>query len=141
MFSHILVPLDGSDLAEKACRAAIAFAKEAGGRITGYYAAPPAPKPMLGEGYLIPSGPNKPDSSSRFMKRLARQAGAAGVRFDALVGKSADPAAGIADAAKKNGCDVIFMASHARRGLRRLAEGSVTADVLAKTNVPVLVYR
>jgi nucleotide-binding universal stress UspA family protein len=140
MFSHILVPLDGSELAEKACHAAIAFAKEAGARITGYYALPPAPKPVMGEGYLIPSGP-KPDTGARFMKRLARRAGEAGVRFDAIISDSGDPAEAIAAAAKRNRCDVIFMATHARRGLRRLAEGSVTAEVLAKSKLPVLVYR
>ncbi|HEY7238494.1 MAG TPA: universal stress protein [Burkholderiales bacterium] len=141
MFSHILVSLDGSALAEKACSAAIAFAKESGARITGYYAAPPGPKPVMGEGYFIPARPHKPVKSARFMQRLARRAGAAGVRFDAVVSERGNPAAGIADTAEKNGCDVIFMASRGRRGLRRLAEGSVTADVLAKTKVPVLVYR
>ena len=78
--------------AGKACRAAITFAKEAGARITGYYAAQPAPKPVMGEGYLIPSGPYKPDAGGRYMKRLARRASATGVRFDAVVSKSGDPA-------------------------------------------------
>ena len=41
MFTNILVPTDGSELAEKAFSAAIAFAKEVGARITGYYAMPP----------------------------------------------------------------------------------------------------
>ena len=141
MFTNILVPTDGSELAEKAFRAAITFAKEVGARITGYYAAVPAAAALIGDGYLFPNTRHKRDTGSEHMKRLARLAGAAGVRFDGVVSESADPAEGIAAAAKRNQCDVIFMASHGRRGLDRLAEGSVTADVLAKARVPVLVYR
>ena len=141
MFTNILVPTDGSELAEKASSAAIAFAKELGARITGYYAMPPVGAQVVGDGYLFPAGGKHRDSGSKFMTRLARLAGDAGVRFDAVVSESADPAEGIAEAAKRNACDVIFMASHGRRGLDRLAEGSVTADVLAKAKVPVLVYR
>lgn len=75
MFSHILVPLDGSQLAEKAFRAAVVFAKQAGARVTGYYAAQPTPKPVSGEGYFMPSGRYDPNAGSQFMKRLARRAG------------------------------------------------------------------
>jgi nucleotide-binding universal stress UspA family protein len=141
MFSNILVPTDGSELAEKAFRAAIGFAKEAGARITGYYAMQPVASQVMGEGYLFPANGKDHESGSTFMTRLASLAGEAGVRFDAVVSESSDPAAGIAAAAKRNGCDVIFMASHGRRGLDWLAKGSVTADVLAKAEVPVLVYR
>jgi nucleotide-binding universal stress UspA family protein len=141
MFSHILVPLDGTELAEKACREAIDFAKQSGARITGFYAAPPPPQPVLGEGYQFPNVRYDRRAGSDFLRRLTRQAGAAGVRFDAVASESDDPPRAIAAAAKKAGCDVIFIASHGRRGLRRLAEGSVTAELLAKTDLPVLVYR
>jgi nucleotide-binding universal stress UspA family protein len=141
MFTNILVPTDGSELADKAFHAAIGFAKDVGARITGYYAMRPVAAQAIGEGYLFPADGKNRESGSKFMTRLARLAGEAGVRFDAVVSESSDPAEGIAAAAKRNGCDVIFMASHGRRGLERLAEGSVTADVLAKAEVPVLVYR
>ena len=48
---------------------------------------------------------------------------------------------GIVDAAKKRKCDVIFMASHGRRGLSRLMMGSVTHKVLTHSKIPVVVYR
>ena len=47
----------------------------------------------------------------------------------------------IIDAATQSGCDLIFMASHGRRGLSALLLGSETSKVLAHAKVPVLVYR
>jgi nucleotide-binding universal stress UspA family protein len=48
---------------------------------------------------------------------------------------------GIIDAAKKQKCDVIFMASHGRGGAASLLLGSVTLKVLAHSKIPVLVFR
>ncbi|WP_368855934.1 universal stress protein [Escherichia coli] len=48
---------------------------------------------------------------------------------------------GIIDAAERHGCDVIFMASHGRRGLAGLLLGSETQKVLTHTEIPVIVYR
>lgn len=53
----------------------------------------------------------------------------------------AHPAEAIVDAAKSEGCSLIVMASHGRRGLGRLLLGSQTAEVLAHSPVPVLVVR
>src|SRR5580765_1576369 len=90
MFTNILVPTDGSELAEKAFGAAIGFAKEAGARITGYYAMQPVASQVMGEGYIFRAKDR--ESGSKFMTRLARLAGEAGVRFDAVVSESSDPA-------------------------------------------------
>ena len=43
--------------------------------------------------------------------------------------------------AERGGCDVIFMASHGRRGLGSLLIGSETQRVLTHTKIPVIVYR
>ena len=43
--------------------------------------------------------------------------------------------------AKLNGCNLIVMASHGRRGVQKLLLGSQTAEVLAHTTIPVLVVR
>jgi nucleotide-binding universal stress UspA family protein len=51
------------------------------------------------------------------------------------------PYQGIIDAARKRKCDVIFMASHGRGEFASLILGSVTQKVLAKSKVPVIVYR
>jgi nucleotide-binding universal stress UspA family protein len=51
------------------------------------------------------------------------------------------PYSAIIDAANKNGCDLIAMASHGRHGLAAVVLGSETIKVLTHSTVPVLVYR
>ena len=51
------------------------------------------------------------------------------------------PAEGILDAARKNDCDLIVMASHGRRGLGRILLGSVAREVLVRSPIPVLICR
>jgi nucleotide-binding universal stress UspA family protein len=51
------------------------------------------------------------------------------------------PAAAIVEAARQRGCDLIFMASHGRRGLSALVHGSETQGVLTHSTIPTLVYR
>ena len=64
-----------------------------------------------------------------------------GISFDADMSTFAVPYLGIIDAAERHGCDVIFMASHGRRGLSGLLLGSETQKVLTHTDIPVIVYR
>ena len=52
MFKHILIPTDGSPLAEKAINAGVSLAKEMGARVTAFYAIEPPPTHLYGEGYL-----------------------------------------------------------------------------------------
>ena len=66
---------------------------------------------------------------------------AARVPFTSVVTKISTPYEGIIDAAKKQKCDVIFMASHGRRGISALVMGSVTQKVLSHSRIPVVVYR
>jgi nucleotide-binding universal stress UspA family protein len=66
---------------------------------------------------------------------------AAGVAFTSVVAKALTPYEGIIAAAKRRKCDVIFMASHGRRGISRLIMGSVTQKVLSHSKIPVVVYR
>jgi nucleotide-binding universal stress UspA family protein len=49
------------------------------------------------------------------------------------------PTDGILDTAKKNGCDLIVIASHGRRGLGRLLLGSQAVKVLTHSTIPVLI--
>lgn len=147
MFKHILIPTDGSSVAFKAVKAGVALAKETGARITGYYAVEPFGPSVYGDGYVI-----SPKMVAEFERRaktagekhvakIGRSAKAAGVPFQRLVLKAATPYEGIVDAARKQKCDVIFMASHGRRGLSALIMGSVTNKVLSHSKIPVLVYR
>jgi nucleotide-binding universal stress UspA family protein len=72
---------------------------------------------------------------------IGKMAKAAGVPFAAVVTEASSAYEGFIDAAKKQKCDVIFMASHGRRGLSKLIMGSVTQKVLTHSKIPVVVYR
>ena len=75
------------------------------------------------------------------LQAIADRARAAGVDYDAEFTQSDVPHEAIIRAAQKHGCDLIFMASHGRRGLSGLLLGSETQKVLTHSRVPVLVYR
>jgi nucleotide-binding universal stress UspA family protein len=147
LFRHILIPTDGSHVAAKAVKAAIAFAKEVGAKVTGYCAVEPIYSQIYGEGYMfagksIASQEKKARRiAERHVAAIGKLAKASGVPFQGHVSKADSPYLGIIAAAKQRRCDVIFMASNSRRGIARLVMGSVTQKVLTHTRTPVLVYR
>lgn len=147
MFKHLLVPTDGSPLSTETVKRAVSFAREAGARITFFYAKPEYPVAFYGEGALI--DPTTPEKFSEMADQQAREileaceqlAQAANVACAQLSVTSDIPYEAIIDAAKSAGCDLIFMASHGRRGFSGLLLGSETQKVLTHSDIPVLVYR
>ena len=147
MFKHILVPTDGSELSQDTVRRAVSFAREAGAKVTAFYAKPEFPVTYYGEGVLIDT--TSPDRFAElaesqaqeilgFVENLCREAS---VECSTLSLTSDIPYEAIIDAATQSGCDLIFMASHGRRGLTSLLLGSETHKVLTHSTIPVLVYR
>jgi nucleotide-binding universal stress UspA family protein len=63
------------------------------------------------------------------------------VKVKATTVKSDLIAEALIAAAKRHKCDLIVMASHGRRGLKRLLLGSETQQVLTHSHIPVLVLR
>lgn len=147
MFKHILLPTDGSELSQQTARRAITFAKEAGARITAFYAKPEYPVTYYGEGALIdPTTPEKfaelaDQQAQQVLSFVAQQCAGAGVACDTMTLTSDIPYEAIIAAADQSGCDLIFMASHGRRGISGLLLGSETNKVLTHSKIPVLVYR
>jgi nucleotide-binding universal stress UspA family protein len=146
MFKHILLPTDGSERSQKAIKAGVAFAKSLGARITGYYA--------LHEPAFIYNRFGNLDQqiktelerrarevAQRYLDEIGEAAKAAGVEFEPLITIADAPAEGIVDAAQKRKCDAIFLASHGRMGVSKLLLGSVTQEVLARSTLPVVVFR
>jgi len=125
MYKHILIPTDGSKLSAKAVKAAIEFARQARARVTAFTAVPQYPIPSEIE--LM----NKRAISLHDYQRKAK----------ASAKKTLRAVAARARAAGKHGCDLIFMASHGRRGISALIHGSQTRDVLTHSTIPTLVYR
>jgi nucleotide-binding universal stress UspA family protein len=125
MFSHILIPVDGSAVSMKAARAGIAFAKNAGAKVTAYHAVNPIPYGFYARG--APSDdPIKVELEQRarragekHLQAVAKAAQSAGVNCHAVV-EVAIPDEGIVAAARKRKCDAILNASHGLRGIKRL---------------------
>lgn len=147
MFKHILVPTDGSPLSAETVKRAVSFAKEAGARLTFLFVKPDYPAAFYGEGALI-----DPTTPERFAELAEKQAGeilsaskavADGTGVEATLLSVTDdvPWEAIIAAASDKGCDLIFMASHGRRGFTGLLLGSETQKVLTHSKIPVLVYR
>ena len=147
MFKHILVPTDGSELSRQTVSRAISFAKEAGARITAFFAKPEYPIAYFGEGALIdPTTPEKfaelaEQQAAEYLGDVVAQCQAAGVECSTASATSDIPYEAIIEAAETSGCDLIFMASHGRRGISGMLLGSETNKVLTHSKIPVLVYR
>lgn len=147
MFKHILVPTDGSALSTDTVKRAIGFAKEAGAKVTFFYAKPDYPIALYGEGALI--DPTTPEKFAEMADKQSKEILAACEGLAALEGVASSsmslvsdvPWEAIISAASNAGCDLIFMASHGRRGLSGLVLGSETQRVLTHSKIPVLVYR
>lgn len=147
MFKHILVPTDGSPLSLEAVRAAVSFAKKVGACITAFYAKPECPVIYYSEG--APVHLVTPEQYDKFADKQAEEIFSpvsslcqeAGVSCTKMTLTSDMPYKAIIEAATENNCDLIFMASHGRRGIDALLLGSETNKVLTHSKIPVLVYR
>lgn len=147
MFKHLLVPTDGSDLSQRTVGQAVSFAREIGAAITFFYAKPDYPVSFYGEGALIdPTTPEKfadmaETQAVEILNSAKAEAVSKGVASRGISATSDIPFDAIITAARSEGCDLIFMASHGRRGISGLLLGSETHKVLTHTDIPVLVYR
>lgn len=146
MFKSILVPTDGSPLAETAFGPAIEAARMAGGKIVGIAVARPYTRTRPTAGSPIPDygalhAQEMLDLAREHAGRLADACMRAGVACETHTPCSADPGSEILAAVRRFGCDVIFMASHGRRGIGRVLLGSETQRVLAASPVPVMIFR
>jgi nucleotide-binding universal stress UspA family protein len=147
MYKHILIPTDGSALADKAVEAGLAFAGEVHAKVTAFTAVPEYRLPNTGDvlSHRVHS-PVEYDKLSRskaeaLLRRVVEKARAAGVEIDFDYALSDHPWEAIIAAAGKHGCDLIFMASHGHRGLSALLHGSQTQAVLSHSVIPTMVYR
>jgi nucleotide-binding universal stress UspA family protein len=132
MYTHILIPTDGSELAGKAVQHGVALAKHIGAKVTMLTVFPPDMATTDREMIEI--------RKARRQKQLDAVAmQAAGV--ETIQVEHDDPYQAIIDTANSKGCDLIVMASHGRRGISAIVLGSETVKVLTHCKIPVLVYR
>lgn len=145
MYSHILIPLDGSPLSMTAMQTSMAFARDAGAKVSALMVVEPF--------HIFTTSPDQLEATreqyekqaradaSTFLEAAEREAKRQGVPCDVVQTQHDDPYLAIIETATQRGCDLIAMASHGRRGIAALVLGSVTMKVLTHSKIPVLVYR
>lgn len=148
MYKHILIATDGSELADKGVAHGASLAKSLGARVTlvtvteAWSAIAMAEQVERGvQNALEAFEQAAAKEAAAILRRASGILETEGVSFETLHIAGQHPAEGILKAAKDAGSDLIVMASHGRRGVRRVLLGSQTAEVLAHTHVPVLVIR
>ena len=153
MYTRILVATDGSALSKKAVVSAIGLAATCGAELIAVKVVPRYP-----QAYFEGSIPLNVKDVARIEAQWAEEAQAAvdavqksagikgikgikGVKAKGVVSRSDIVSDAIIAAAKKHKADLVVMASHGRKGIKRLLLGSETQQVLTHCHVPVLVLR
>lgn len=147
MFTHLLVPIDGSELAQHAVDQSVALARKLGARITGFVAEP------------LASLPNESSDITAYRRtaeehraRTEAHAHAVLAGFKAVALAQGVPFQGqfkctdaiddaIVDAAAEHACDLVVMTTHGRGAFGELLFGSHTKNVISRSQLPVLVLR
>ena len=148
MYSHILIPVDGSTLSATAVEKGVALAKTLGAKVTVLTVMEPFPR-MLSIPSWYEAKYDVPGEFTRVVNAEADRCLAEAEQHAKLVGlpcetvkvEHGQPYEAIIEAASAHGCDLIAMASHGRGGMSALILGSETMKVLLYSKLPVLVYR
>src|SRR4051812_46084482 len=132
MYQKILVATDGSSLSKKAVRSAIDLAGALGAELAALYVVPRYPISYFEGGVTVSTQDvartekQWVDEGQAIVDAVQQAAQAKGVKAKGMVSKSDLVAESIMSAAKKQKCDLIVMASHGRKGLKRILLGSET---------------
>jgi nucleotide-binding universal stress UspA family protein len=145
MYKNLLVPVDGTDLSERAMRASIDLARQLGAAITGFVAEPDMPLPNVGTqpgayARQRESHERRTDAHAHeVLAQFGELAREAGVPFSGRHLCTDRVDAAIVDVAREIDCDMIVMVTHGRGAFGELLFGSHTKNVLAKSTTPLLV--
>lgn len=145
MYKNILIATDGSELAEKAVQQGLGLAKVMGAKATVVTITEPwtAVAPMeVGVAFPVDAyEEGAAATAKRILARVEAESKALGLACDVRHIRDQMPADGIIAAAEEIGADLIVMASHGRRGLKRLILGSQANSVVTHSHVPILICR
>ncbi len=145
MYTHILIPTDGSTLAGKAVQHGIALAKQLGAKVTALTVSPPF-HTLTTDTQMIEDTPalyktRMEAHGEKILGAVAHAAQAAGVACATIHVEHEHPYQAIIDTAAAKHCDLVVMSSHGRHGIAGIVLGSETVKVLTHSKIPVLVYR
>lgn len=147
MYKHILLPTDGSALSRQAVRSGILFAKNTGATVTGIHVIPRQRQDLLEAWvhhdmhYVKRRQALFEKLADEYLAFVANYALAEGIPCACKLVRAEDPYLAIVQAAERERCDLIFMASHGWREDTAQLLGSETQKVLIHSKVAVLVYK
>jgi len=147
MYTRILVATDGSKLSKKAVASAMDLAVACDAELVALQVVPSYPLSYFEGGIAIDGAEIKrvealwAASAQATVDAIKQEAVSKGVKTKAIISRSDIVSNAIIAAASKHGCDLIVMASHGRRGIKRLLLGSETQQVLTHATTAVLVLR
>ena len=137
MFRRILVPLDGSALAEAVLPRVTELAKSLGAEVLLLRVAIahvfPGVDPTEEEVRVV-------RGAEEYVEAMAGKLAEKGIPVRAAV-RYGKPAAEIIEHIAANEVDLVAMSTHGRSGLSRLVMGSVAEEVVRNAEVPVLLWR
>ncbi|MEY4344326.1 MAG: hypothetical protein RL032_158 [Pseudomonadota bacterium] len=147
MYQRILVATDGSKLSKKAVSTAIDLAAVCGAELVALKVVPRYPQSYFEGGIGLQASDVQSvekkwaEEAQAIVDGVKKTATTKGVATKALVVKSDVVSDALLAAAKKHDCDLIVMASHGRKGIKRLLLGSETQHVLTHAPIPVLILK
>lgn len=147
MYKKLLVATDGSTLSKKAVRSAVELAASIDAELIALYVVPNYPVSYFEGGVTISTQEiartekQWADQGQAIVDAVKTSAEAKGLKAKGVIARSNLVAEAILAAAKRHKCDLIVMASHGHRGLKRILLGSETQHVLTHSAIPVLVLR
>lgn len=145
MFKHILLPTDGSAISSAIVQNCVAFAKACGATVTGMHMIAPfqvlTPHAEMLESTREQYRQDSQAHARRCLEEIEHAAREQGVPYKSLVCDGEQAYEVIIRTAREQGCDLICMASHGRRGIKGVLLGSETQKVLTHSQIPVLVFR
>lgn len=143
MYTHILISTDGSALAQRGVDHGLSLANALDSKVTIITVTEPIPVLAMGDGAWAVDLKGYEADQAKFAEGVlsATKASAAKMRreINTVHVPNSHPASAIVETAQKLGCNLIVMASHGRRGIKRVLLGSQTSEVLVTATVPVLV--
>jgi len=142
MKPKILVPLDGSKLAERAVEQAEKIAKALGHEVILFQVIrnPLASTPEVGPETEERATLDTIDTANAYLKSIASGLESKGIKTRVEVGEG-PPYAGILGLAHREDVDFIIMSTHGRTGLTRALMGSVAEKVVYTTKRPVMLVK
>lgn len=152
VFKNILLPTDGSALADEAVYKGIIIAKNLGAKVIGLHV---IPRPVPGDIWDVWTPDDSEDAnrfrtkfrekiesvSHQYLAAIEKKAAEAGVACETVSVYADSVYEAILNVAGEKGCDLIVMNSHGNMGVKSTLLGSVTTRVLGHSKIPVLVCR